>query len=869
MKVRIQARKDMWRDIAEYLFAAYHEITLYFKPDMIIARDLTPDHVMLYDVRIKKDFFHGYKFEVVEDKEPVVFAVDKRDFLRAVREAKTDWPELVYDEKSGKLKLDDFTVGQRDDSRKGAVTLPDPRVEFVNEAVIEDIRLFQEFLSLRRYLGKYAPNIIVTFAWEGARLKVRFWDEKGNFIAEFPGKPIKVERYRKSFAYSYTVMFDIPTRYGGSLIVEMSEDGVMRLSIGGGYIWFTLYIAPRVKEGVPQLPEFIEHATIQVELTKYFLRFLHRKDITDNVLMTEKHMLKFIGINIAHNMLVVMEIEPEYVDLTKEVVLEHENSELAERLCELLGEAVIGVDGDGNVWFCNVKFGKIARPEDVNHLKDLLKDLNTAYEKNYGRYAHITVRGGKLAKALEKAEKLRAIVWHDLVEVEIDGTKWGKPDLEEVSYPGMMAAVSVDAEIVPIIPLMTLVSGVPVRISFNGWNPAVVSYGLLKGVTGPKLKVTGYLSIDVDDLAGWLGAKGLLKPPSDLDVLLLVKEMPGATSTEIARELLFRGFINRDTLTILERLKARGFVREENYKYYPVEKAPPPVEAEREKALKDVERLKEEISKARPEAERLSKDVGEVLEHLSPFVKTAKGYLEQFDKIGRLPDAEFDKRIGEVEKLVADAEAFLRKYREDRALVRLDERLSNMKKKLEELKAKVDEFGRRAEELRGRLAKLGLSPSMAEAKPLDLATLGELVVEKIPYRLDAIDKDLWLIEVTLKASIEQTERRLEERRKPRPAVPKELEEYMASIRSELDKFKKEYVSYMSDVEAYNLAFNKHMAALREIREKLGKPKYYSETVLREFREAIEKARKWSEEAAPKEVKLRDRQSELLRKAQRI
>ena len=71
MKVRIQARKDMWRDIAEYLFAAYYEITLYFKPDMIIARDLTPDHIMLYDVRVKNDFFYGYKFEVVEDKEPV------------------------------------------------------------------------------------------------------------------------------------------------------------------------------------------------------------------------------------------------------------------------------------------------------------------------------------------------------------------------------------------------------------------------------------------------------------------------------------------------------------------------------------------------------------------------------------------------------------------------------------------------------------------------------------------------------------------------------------------------------------------------------------------------------------------------------
>jgi predicted nucleic acid-binding Zn-ribbon protein len=300
-----------------------------------------------------------------------------------------------------------------------------------------------------------------------------------------------------------------------------------------------------------------------------------------------------------------------------------------------------------------------------------------------------------------------------------------------------------------------------------------------------------------------------------------------------------------------------------------LEPAPSPVEAEREKVLKDVERLKEEISKARPEAEKLFKDVDEIIEHLLPFAKTAKDYLEKLDRIGRLADTEFDKRIGEVEKLVADVEGFLKRFNEDRALVRLDERLSNMKKKLEELKAKVEEFGRRAEELRGRLAKLGLSTSIAEAKPLDLATLGELVVEKIPYWLDMIGKDIDLVDVTLRRNLELTKRRLEERRKPRPVVPRELEEILSKIKAEVDRFTKEYTSYFSDVEAFNLTFDKHMRALGEIPGKLKGLKYYDERVFKEIREVIENARKWYDEALSEAVKLRDRQSELLRESQRI
>jgi hypothetical protein len=395
MKVRIQARKDMWRDIAEYLFAAYYEISLFFKSDMIVARGLTPDRVVLYDVRIGKDFFYGYKFEVVEDKEPVVFAVDKRDFLRAVREAKTDWPELVYDEKSETLKLDGFTVGRRDEWRKDDPTLPEPRLNFVNEATIEDVRLFRQFTTLTRRAGKYAPNMIATFVWKGYRLKVIFWDEDGNVVVEFPEKPIKIEKYQEELTESYTLFFDIPVVHNIPLTVETSKEGVTRFSLYGASISFALYIAPRVVEGAPQLPEFVEHATLQVDLAKYFLRFLHEKDITGNVLTPENRKLKFIGLNISHNMLAVMEINPEYTDLSREAVLETKRLELAERLCELLGEAVIGVDGDGDVWICNVRLGEVARPEDVDHLKDLLKDLDSVYEKSYSRYAHITVLGGQ------------------------------------------------------------------------------------------------------------------------------------------------------------------------------------------------------------------------------------------------------------------------------------------------------------------------------------------------------------------------------------------------------------------------------------------------------------------------------------------
>jgi hypothetical protein len=308
MKVRIQARKDMWRDIAEYLFAAYHDVTLYFKPDMIIARDLTPDRIMLYDVRVKKDFFYGYKFEVVEDGEPVVFAVNRRDFLKAIREAKADLLELVYDEKSGELKLDGFTVGRRDDWRKGAVTLPDPRVEFVNEATIEDVQLFKQYATLTKRMGKYAPNMIAAFVWKGYRLKVIFWDEKNDVIVEFPEKHIKIERYAEEFTNIYTILFDIPTVHNIPLTVEMVKDGPARFSLYGGSISFTLYVAPRVEDRAPQPPELVESVGMEVDLAKYLLRFIYEKDIADNVLTVEKNYLKFIGENLSRNMLAVIEI---------------------------------------------------------------------------------------------------------------------------------------------------------------------------------------------------------------------------------------------------------------------------------------------------------------------------------------------------------------------------------------------------------------------------------------------------------------------------------------------------------------------------------------------------------------------------------
>jgi hypothetical protein len=781
-RIRVTASRKAWRDFMDVVFSAHDFVHVYFDPDMVVAYGLTPDHMKFYDVEIHYGFFFRYDVEEVED--PVVFRIDRRDFYKALRELKEEMLELWYDEKAGVLKLgssgspekgrvvgevETYEVEEMGVRKKVTMTRrklpPMPKIDFVNKAVIFGL---QDFVALKRYVG-YTKLILITFEWSDWELSVRVGTEDGSIIVEVPKENIYIHEHKTDTWASYDLdLIDLPTVGNPPVEVEMAagEQMPIKFTVKGDQYTFTLYVAPHFDIRVPKLPVFKEYARFPpeaIEPLKYFVKLLDERIIRDNVLKPKGGAFEFLGIDASHVLLLHARLKPYELFITENIVLTPYLVELTFRVCEIQHNIIMGVEEGGTVRLCGIPFGVVATPEYKNMidtLEDVYKKIDAIFEQYAGRYAYIEVWGDKLAKAIEKAETIRMAVWPDRrAVVEIDGVRWSEKDLVEVRPAPTFTGTSVSAKSIPVLPAVTVLRKVPIKIYFYGLKPVVFDYEVSTDIS-----IKGYVGAYVDDFDSWASKMGFLKPLTEDDVLSVIRERPGLNHIELSEELVSRGISPLDLASMVKKLSDRGLIVKKDGRYYPVEKAPPPVEAERKKVQEDVEKLREEISKTTPEAEKLLKDVDEVAEHLLPFVTTARKYLDDLDKIGRLPDVEFDKRIREVERLVADVEGFLRKFDEDKATIRLDERLSSIRRRFEELKAKNEEFTRRAEELRSRVARVGLPREIAEAQPLGLTTFGEYVVNRIPYRLETIDKDLELIE-SLRNVLEFTKRRLEERRR--------------------------------------------------------------------------------------------------------
>jgi hypothetical protein len=549
------------------------------------------------------------------------------------------------------------------------------------------------------------------------------------------------------------------------------------------------------------------------------------------------------------------------------------NARSLAEVCEVTAnhfyEVWVGVGTDGYLYICGSMAGvKVTEEKELEYLKDMLElydktvnNILNGYER--GEYSRLAVEGSKLAKVLKEFKhppSVSFIAYTDYTKqwmevrglIFIDDRRIETYELEGVRVSEHeFDSVTVNSPSLLLLPYVRVLKGSIIQVTFKSFYPPYTRYEI------PPFVVTGLSTIEIDrEAIGVVEALNLVRPlePRELAenvILEILRAHPeGLSADDVKRLVLARRYSPRDVESILMDLVSKGALSYEKGKFYyrappaPPPEVPPELKAQTEDATRRVRELLKRVEELKPIPEKVKVGVESLQSDLEGCLGLYRsGAVEEFYRVCSPRYKDLDLKYRE---LYGMAEGYRNTVKEISDKLSVERRVSSdIGSRIEALRIAPElvnwmELTRLIRDVHDMLAKLPV--------------LDPAVFEPVDRKLRELAK-----------ALDEVERRI-----AKPTVPREVEEFLARIKGDLEKVKADASSYLEKLKPVRDKFDMAMSRLSEVPRRLDELKYFDEPVLDELRRVVEGVRgELEREMEPKVRELERDHSELNRRARAV